>query len=179
MIVRIRRVGVGLALVVLGFACIADAQTRDPRSTPGVTGAISGTVVSDEPQPRPVRRVRVTCTGPDFSATAISDDRGRFSFTGLKAGRYIIAGSKDAWVPSAYGAKRPLRPGSAIPVAPGQTVPIVLRMLRGSVITGVLLDHNNQPAANTSVNALRYAMQNGMRRLASAGSALTDDRGVY
>lgn len=176
---RCRRVALIATLIALSGATMVRAQTREARPNARGTAAISGIVVSDEPEPRPVRRVRVTCNGPDFAATAISDDRGRFVFAGLKPGRYTIAGAKDAWVPSAYGAKRPLRPGSAVPVAEGQTVPIMLRMLRGAVITGVLLDHNNQPAANTSVNARRYAMQSGVRRLTSAGSALTDDRGVY
>jgi hypothetical protein len=97
----------------------------------------------------------------------------------LKPGRYTIAGTKDAWVTSIYGAKRPLRPGSAIPLAVGQTVAIAVKMFRGAIITGVLLDYNNQPAANTQVSALRYLMQNGVRRLNSTASAVTDDRGVY
>jgi len=168
-----------IATMALVLCAHSEGQTRDPRAGGVPPGTILGIAVSDEAEPRPVRRVRVTCTGPDFSATAISDDSGRFTFPGLKPGRYTISGVKDAWVPSAYGAKRPTRAGSAIPVAAGQTVPITLKMLRGSVVTGVLLDYNNQPAANTQVSALRYIMQNGVRRLNSMASAVTDDRGVY
>jgi uncharacterized protein (DUF2141 family) len=167
---------VALALSALA----ASAQTRDPRATTPATAVISGTVVSDDDQQRPVRRARVTCSGGDSgNATAITDDRGRFQFTGLRAGRYTLAARKDAWVPVTYGAKRPMRPGSAIPVAEGQKAEIVIRMLRGSVITGVILDHNNQPAAHTSVAAMHYVMQNGERRLTAAGSTGTDDRGAY
>lgn len=177
---RPARLALGLAAVL--WAAPAFAQTRDtrPSATRG-SGTISGTVVSDDTERRPVRRVRVTCGGPDVAnATAITDDRGRFVFTGLKAGRYTITGARDAWVPVSYGAKRPLRPGSAIPLADGQSIVVVLKMLRGAVITGVVLDHYNQPAANTGVAAFRYVMQNGERRLNAAGSgATTDDRGVY
>jgi hypothetical protein len=81
-------------------------------------------------------------------------------------------------VQTAYGAKRPMRPGSAIPIADGQTTEVVIKILRGSVITGVVLDHANQPAAQTTVSAMRYMMQNGERRLAPAGTGgITDDRG--
>ena len=166
-------------LLVTLAAAPPRGQVRDRRPDATGTATISGMTVTDEPEPRPVRRVRVTCSGPDFSATAITDDRGRFTFTGLKAGRYSIAGTKDAWVPSAYGAKRPLRPGSAIPIADGETARITLRMLRGSVITGVLFDYNNQPAPSTLVSALRYTMRDGTRQLTAAGTGLTDDRGIY
>jgi uncharacterized protein (DUF2141 family) len=178
--VSLRRLAFALALAMtLPLCTLLLGQARDTRPAGTPSGTIAGTAVSDEPEPRKVRRVRVTCTGPDFSATVVSDDNGRFTFTGLKPGRYTVSGTKDAWVPSAYGARRPTRPGSAIPVAAGQTVPITLRMLRGSVVTGVVLDYNNQPAADTPVTAMRYTMQNGTRRLAPVGSSITDDRGVY
>ena len=158
----------------------AAAQIREARATGHGTAIISGTIVSDEPEPRPIRRVRVTCSGADGGATAISDDRGRFQFPALRAGRHTIAATKDAWVPAAYGAKRPLRPGSAIPLANGQQIAVTITMLRGGVITGIVLDHDNQPAANTTVSAMRYVTQNGERRLARSGTGgVADDRGVY
>jgi uncharacterized protein (DUF2141 family) len=177
-----RSAALGVALLAaLLHALPASAQTRDARTVARGTAVISGTVVSDEAEPRPVRRVRVTCTGAELGgAMAVTDDRGRFVFPGLRAGRYTIAATKEAWVATAYGAKRPLRPGSAIPLADGQKMEVVLKLLRGSVITGIVLDHTNQPAANTVVNAMRYVMQSGERRLSSSGTGgLTDDRGVY
>jgi uncharacterized protein (DUF2141 family) len=174
----------GVRLAVVAVLCLTPplgvvAQTRDT-ATLRATAGISGVVVSDDQDSRPVRRVRVTCSGGDASATAITDDRGRFQFPGLRAGRYTVSATKDAWVPTSYGAKRPMRPGSAIPIADGQQAEIVIRLLHGSVLTGVVLDHANQPAAQTSVNAMRYVMQNGERRLAPAGTGgVTDDRGVY
>ena len=168
------------ALLCLVSPARTSAQIRD--ASPGVrpTAIISGIVLSDDQEQRPVRRARVTCTGGEASATAITDDRGRFEFRGLRAGRYSISVTKDAWVPISYGAKRPMRPGSTIPLADGQKAEIVVKMLRGSVLTGVVLDHANQPAAQTTVSAMRYVMQHGERRLAPAGTGgLTDDRGVY
>lgn len=178
-----RRTRRSLSLALSALLCgaiTASAQTRDARSNLRGTAVISGTVVSDDTDRRPVRRVRVTCSGDSESATAITDDRGRFVFPGLAAGRYTLAATRAAWVPAAYGAKRPLRPGSAIPLADAQKIEVVIPMLRGSVITGILLDHDNQPAPNTTVTAMRYVMQNGERRLSSAGTGgLTDDRGTY
>ncbi|HTM27454.1 MAG TPA: carboxypeptidase-like regulatory domain-containing protein [Vicinamibacterales bacterium] len=172
-----------LALPVLLFALGSQpsgSQARDPRATIRGTAAISGVVVSDDGEARPVRKARVTCGSPDASGrTTITDDGGRFVFDGLPAGRYTVTASKPAWVTIAYGAKRPQRPGSAIPLGDGQTVAIVVRMPRGAVVTGVVFDQNNEPAANASVRAMRYAMANGERRLVPAGSTTTDDRGAY
>ena len=85
------------SILALGVANGAGAQTRDARSVTRPAGVISGTVVSDDTERRPVRRARVTCAGGDFAASAITDDAGAFAFRGLKAGRYTIAATKDAW----------------------------------------------------------------------------------
>ena len=170
-----------VVFLTIAVPALALAQTRDVPASSRATGVISGTVISDDTDQRPVRRARVTCSGGDSGgATAITDDRGRFQFAGLRAGRYTLSATKDAWVPASYGAKRPGRAGSAIPVADGQKVQVVIRMLHGSAITGVVLDHHNQPAAQIAVTAMRYVMQNGERRLAAqAVNGITDDRGVY
>lgn len=174
----------GVAIVtalVFTVPITAQAQPRDTAAAVRGTAIISGMVVSDDDDQRPVRRVRVTCSGGDAgSATAITDDRGLFRFAGLRAGRYTLAATKDAWLATSYGAKRPRRPGSAIPLADGQKAHVVIKMLHGSAITGVVLDHANQPAADTEVIAMRYALQNGERRLVPEGTGgVTDDRGVY
>jgi hypothetical protein len=157
----------------------ANAQTRDVRSTAG-TAVITGIVVTDDADAKPVRKARVTCGTRDLPGhTTITDDAGRFVFAGLPAGRYTIAAAKPTWVTTAYGARRPMRAGTPVPLADGQKLDIVIRLAHGAVITGVLLDHNNQPAAGALVRAMRYQMNAGERRLVSAGDARTDDRGVY
>lgn len=158
----------------------AGEQARDIRGPVRGTGVISGVVVSDDVEARPVRKARVTCGSPDVTGnTTITDDAGRFAFAGLPAGRYTVTASKASWVTMSYGARRPLRPGSAIPLKDAQKIDIVVRLPRGGVITGVVLDFNNQPAAGTTVRAMRYAIVNGERRLDPAGQSTTDDRGTY
>jgi uncharacterized protein (DUF2141 family) len=171
----------GAALLVLMLAGLAppQSQVRDAQPSRRGTAVIAGTVVSKDADARPVRRVRVTCSGGDVSATAITDERGRFVFSGLKAGRYHITGAKDSWITAAYGAKKPGRPGSAIPLTDGQQITITLELLRGSVITGVVTDYNHEPAAYTTVSAMGYMMQQGSRRLTAFKSVASDDRGVY
>jgi hypothetical protein len=168
-----------LALLLLLQVAAAPRDTR--AATPG-TAALSGTVLSADIEATPVRRARVTCTAPELIAalTTITDDRGRFTFSRLPGGRYSIGVTRDAWVPTAFGARAPARAGTTIPLAEGQHADIVVRMMRGAVITGVLLDESGQPAVNTTVHALRDTMQSGERRFVTFGTtATTDDRGVY
>jgi protocatechuate 3,4-dioxygenase beta subunit len=155
---------------------------RDVRAVAEGTAVVAGTVVTDDADARPVRHARVTLNGaePFDGMTTITDDHGRFAFGGLPAGRFELAASKDGWVTSAYGAKRPLRPGTSLPVANGQTVDVTVRLVRGAVITGLLLDNTGQPSVGTTVRAMRYAVIDGQRRLRpSRASVTTDDRGVY
>ncbi|HEX9365803.1 MAG TPA: carboxypeptidase-like regulatory domain-containing protein, partial [Vicinamibacterales bacterium] len=90
-----------LGVLVLGLFSAEGlaAQTRDARAAARGTAVLSGVVVSDDADARPVRKARVTCSSPDVSGhTTITDDGGRFMFAGLPAGRFTVAASKAAWV---------------------------------------------------------------------------------
>jgi hypothetical protein len=171
-------------LIVLG-SLSAGPIAAQPRDTPGSAksaGVIVGIVVADDAEAKPVRRARVTCTPTDapLGVTTITDDAGRFACGGLATGRFIVMATRDAWVATVYGAKRPMGPGTAVPVTSGEKTEIVLRLPRGAVITGTILDQNGQPASNAGVRAMRYAIRNGERQLVPYGnSPATDDRGVY
>jgi len=164
------------------------AQTppvRDVRLPATGTAAVSGVVVTDEQEPRPIRRARVTARATQElpnGLTVVTDDRGAFSLTGLPAARYTLMFEKDGYPGLAYGAKRPGRAGTSLVLAEGQQITgLTMRMPRGSVITGTVLDQNGQPAVGASVRAMRYMFLNGNRRLTPAGSmgGIADDRGIY
>lgn len=181
----VRLAAAAAALVVGGFP-LAQQPPRDaPRDARTGTALISGVVLSDDAQPRRLRRARVTLGGAELPGprTAITNDDGAFSFERLPAGRYTVHAAKDAYVTMHYGAARPERPGAAIALRDRETQQIVLRLPRSAVITGTITDVDGQPAAGVTVTAgsYRYVPAAGERRLgpAGAGSATTDDRGVY
>jgi uncharacterized protein (DUF2141 family) len=177
-----RAVAACVAVSVSATSVVHGQLTRDARPVAVGTATLSGTVVSDDADARPVRRARVTCSAPELTTglTAITDDRGRFTCARLPAGRYTVNVARDGWVPAAYGARRPLRAGTPVPIAAGQHAEIVVRLARGAVITGTLIDESGQPAVGASVAALRSGVQNGERHLIEFGTAaVTDDRGVY
>jgi hypothetical protein len=158
-----------------------DAAATPPAQSLGMA-VLSGSVViagSGEP----ARKARVTLSGQELRDDRIvaTDDRGRFTFPALPAGRYTLSASKPGHVSVTYGQRRPGagRPGTPIQLGDGQKLIVILQMPRGCVISGTVLDENGEPTPGTQIRALRYTMQSGQHRLQQAGSGTTDDRGIY
>jgi protocatechuate 3,4-dioxygenase beta subunit len=181
-----------MALVVCGvFAQQQPAQpqsrpqsaqpARDvQRQPPSATASIGGRVLAADTG-RPLKRASVLASGGGRQARgATTDDLGRFRVTGLPAGTYTITASKSGFVDAIFGQRRPLQPGTPVQLADGQeTSGIDLRLTRGSVITGHVLDEDGEPLARALVTVQRYQYVRGERQLTSAGSDQTDDRGQY
>ena len=128
----------------------------------------------------------MTINSSDRSVGRTVGDRRRrqVAVTGLPRGRYTIVASKRGWVTAPYGAKAIGRPGSALSLTDGQRATVAIRMARGAVITGTVLDQNGQPpAAGMSIRVLQYvyAPVTGERRLNPVGrnSLGPDERGAY
>lgn len=159
-----------------GGQAARDAATQQPTGTAMILGQI---VTGDEGTP--VRRARVSLSGLGAGARAsMTDDEGRYVFTLLPAGRYTLNATKAGFVAIAYGAKAPGRAGTPIQLTDGQKLearPITLP--KGGVVTGVVLDEHGEPAPGTPVRTMRQVMRTGEKRLESAGTDTTDDRGQY
>ena len=166
---------------------IQGQPSRDTRITANGLGEISGLVVTDEENPQPVKRaeVRAIVTGGE-PRTTYTDLSGAFAFTNLPTGRFTIEASKAGYVRTAYGARRHDRPGTPVTLTDAQKKQVLqLRMARGSVITGRVVDEFGQPAQGARVRAQLVRVVNGERTLvevpvpgAMLGEA-ADDRGVY
>src|SRR5688572_1351223 len=145
------------------------------------TAMILGQVVTGD-SGTPVRRARVNLVGQELRGqkSAMTDDEGKFVFTLLPAGRYTVNASKTGYVTIAYGAKGPGRAGTPIQLADGQKLETkAISLPKGGVVTGTVLDENGEPAPGTTVRAMRQVIRTGEKRLESAGTDTTDDRGQY
>jgi protocatechuate 3,4-dioxygenase beta subunit len=162
-------------------AAPAAGPVRDPggrgSSLPAGTSVLTGTVTTSGGQPAAGARVMVGGEGP--SRISMTDARGRFSVTGLRAGRYFVTVSKQGYVSVTYGQRRANSQGMPVPLGDGDTREIAMQLPRGGVITGMVLDERGEPAVNASVRAMRYAMVGGERRPQQTGGDSTDDRGIY
>jgi hypothetical protein len=176
-----------IAPLLAVFVAQAQPPARDTRpAAAAATGTIAGVVVADDSQGRPLRRARVTLNGQalDMGRSVITADDGSFAFDRVPPGRFTVAASKDGYVALSYGSRRPGRPGSGVQVAEQQSLRVTLRLPRGAVITGAVVDVDGLPAQGIAVTALarRYVGSQGEARYLSAGtpaSALSDDRGIY
>lgn len=176
-------------IAVLLIALIAQAvPQRDTRpATAAAAGALAGVVTSDDPGPRPLRRARVTVNGSSLQMprTVITGDDGTFAVERLPPGRYTITAAKEGYVTMSYGTTRPSRPGMPVAVVANQSSRVAVRLPRGAVVTGTVLDVDGQPAAGVTVNVLYRRFTGGPTGDYSYGLAgtptqsLTDDRGVY
>jgi hypothetical protein len=155
-------------------------QTRDPAPVPQGSGSIAGRVLTADTG-RPVKRARVTVSGGGRGGrVTTTDDQGRYQVTDLPAGTYTITGSKNGFVDAIYGQRRPQQPGTPVPIADAQAAAgLDLRLTRGGVITGRVLDEDGEALARALVTVQRYQYVQGQRQLTPAGGDQTDDRGQY
>src|SRR6187200_2137746 len=137
------RVALMLA-AMLGAGAVLHAQSRGVAGSGSAT--LSGQVIRTEGSTRtPVARVLVTAGLGDSNGNrlAVTDDQGRFEFTGLPAGGYLLTASRLGWVTTYYGSPRPGRPpGVRIVVADGARANVEVPIVPGSVIGGRIVDEN-------------------------------------
>jgi beta-lactamase regulating signal transducer with metallopeptidase domain len=112
--------------------------------------------------------------------TAETDENGKFTFTGLKAGRYRVAAARNGYVRSEYGQRRPGSSGASLAVVNRQTLKdLRLVLIPAAAITGRVYDSHNEPLRNVSVRALRDAYEDGARVLKQVQETKTNDLGEY
>jgi protocatechuate 3,4-dioxygenase beta subunit len=154
---------------------------RDPSTTATpATASISGRVLSAETG-RPLKRAQVTISGSGRGGrSTVTDDQGVYSVAGLSAGSYMITATKNGYVDAIFGQRHPLQAGTPLPLDNNQQANNVdLRLIRGGVITGRVLDEDGEPLMRAAVSIQRYQYMQGSRQLTAAGANQTDDRGVY
>lgn len=184
--------GLVLALLVLGAGASGSAQAqrdrqapaRDKPAEPTGTAVLTGVVVTNDERQQPVRRVSVMLASGQIVTprTAVTDDEGRFAFTGLAPGNYTLVGQKPAWVTAVYGARGPSdTQGVPIAVVDGQRVDDVrLPIMRGAVVAGTVRLASGQPAQRLAIQVLQVRLVGGRRQLTMvAAPGETNDLGAY
>ncbi len=181
------------AALALALGAVAGAQGPPPRQPPRDTsartqdvaptpkGRITGRVLAADTG-RPLKRARVFINAAELDGGRglLTDDAGVFDFTELPAGRYTVTASKSGFVSLSFGQRRPLQAGTPLQLGDGQQLRNVdFRLPRGSVIAGRVLDEDGEPMAGLVVRVLRYQYLQGERRLMSAGTGQTDDKGQF
>lgn len=176
-------------LLVMWLATIAGVSAqiavRDTAKAVSGTATVSGVVVTDDAEGRPLRRVHVSLQAIDLRApiAAVTDDQGRFVLRDVVGGHYNVTATRPGYVNTTLGAKPGGMLGSPIAVSDGQQLTgLTIRMPRGGVITGTVRFPSGRPAPNLHVSVTPLRTFGGKRQAKFSMNfegAETDDRGVY
>ena len=163
----------------------ANEAVRGQAAAATAIGSISGVVISDDPSARPIARVAVTLRSAALPRPLqfLTDEAGRFSFTGLPAASFTITAAKPSYLTLSYGQATAGR-GSGLPIvleAGQQLRDLRLVLPRGAVISGRVVDDRSRPVANAPIQVLQYRTMNGERTLTNVGGnwPQTDAHGGY
>ena len=133
----------------------------------------------------PIARVAVTLRSAALarSVQLLTEEAGRFAFTGLPAASFTVAAAKPSYLTLSYGQTTAGR-GSGLPIAleAGQQLrDLRLVLPRGAVISGRVVDDRSRPVANAPIVVMRSRTVNGERTLTSVGGSWpqTDAHGGY
>lgn len=131
----------------------------------------------------PIRDARVSISAPAGSIDPVfTDSSGRFEIKGLAAGHYTLTAEKSGFAKTRYGSKSDLDPPIPVDVGDAATVDgIDIRMPKGAVILGRIVDELGEPVVGAAVSAGIMRVTGTETRLVTVSRlrSETDDRGEY
>ena len=178
----------GLVVLLLTASLTGAAQSPPPRdsvasattpTTPIGTGRISGLVVAAETGD-PLRNARVVLSpGTADVPLVLTDAEGRFSFTSLPPGSYAVSAVKSGYAGSASAVRNAAARPAVLQVNTGAAISgVTISLVRGSAISGRILNELGDPIINTNVFVEAVA-DAGSRRVGERWTTQTNDLGDY
>jgi hypothetical protein len=174
------RAAISGVLTAMFCSGVASAQRAAPPARSDETGTLAGRVV-DFTTGEPVAGALVQAGGPDSVATYSASD-GSFVFSRVLVGEYDLVVLHSGYLTD-FGTLngRQLRPPSH--VAKDQPADVTIRLIRGAVIGGQVIDTNGDPVPGALVAVGRVRFTGGRRRLVQSSNGpsqvTTDDEGRF
>jgi hypothetical protein len=113
------------------------------------------------------------------SHDGITDASGRFQLA-VDPGRYAMSVTRNGYARQTMGMAGSAKPASMITLScRTEVTELRFTMTPQGLIIGTVVDEDNEPVANATVEAFSYHTVSQGSRIRIAGSARTDDRGKY
>lgn len=126
-------------------------------------------------------RARVTLASvknPREATSVVTDESGRFEFSGLGAGKYSLSGARRGYIPATY--EQHEQYSVAIVTADGlETENLKLKLRPMAAITGRVLDEYGEGVREAQVSVYRESHGGGTTRVEMVNGRGTDDQGTF
>jgi len=154
-----------LLLGVLCLGVIVNARQSPSPESLAVSGTITAASTGDG-----LRHARVFATVAAGNPPAtLTDDRGRYTLAGLSTGRHILTIVKPGYVRRTIPVDVPLRDAAGVDV----------QLVKGAVISGVLIDELGEPVSSTSVAVHAAGAGGNLTRTPIVAVGQADDLGQF
>jgi protocatechuate 3,4-dioxygenase beta subunit len=111
---------------------------------------------------------------------ATTDAAGHYVLENVTAGKYDLAATRNGYVRTSYGPVAKKRATTIITLSPGQHMTkLDIKLPPQAVVTGRVLDEDNEPMSNVTVKLMRRGYQNGKPTMSQSESSTTNDKGEY
>ncbi len=108
--------------------------------------------------------------------TATTDSGGRFTVDDIEPGSDRVIVYRNGYVRQEYGRQEPGRSGILLEVVAGQQLELAFDMVPAATISGRVYDHEGEPMANVTVQALQSRFgSDGERTLTPFQGVSTDE----
>ncbi len=181
------RLSIVFLLAWTGVAQVPQPPSPDPNSTqktkPEDRCIIEGTIYSLKTG-QPLRKAEIqmhrTDAKADSSYGATTDDAGHYVVEGLDPGTYSLSVSRNGYVTTSYGGEVKKRTSTLITLSPAQHMTKAdIKLPSQAVVTGRVVDEDNEPMADVMVQLMARGYQNGKPTLFSREQSTTNDKGEY
>ena len=177
-----------VCLLAAGLSAVFAQTTAAP-----ATGSIEGQIVNANTG-APLKKATVRLSGlppqnqqpangpgiPPRVMARDTDEQGRYKFTGLDAGRYMLSVTRTGFLMQSYGSRRPGYGGTPILLGENQQATAIdLRLTPQAVITGHVVDEDGDPMPNIPIKLMRLVYVSGTRQWQQRGGTATSDIGEY
>jgi hypothetical protein len=182
------------SLIIVVCAAVAQTppppqsgQTPDPNAAqqtkPEDRAVVEGTIYSlktGQPLSKAEIKLRRAEGAKSVAFGATTDASGHYVLENVDPGRYTLSASRNGYVTTSYGSEAKKQTSTLLTLSPAQHMSKAdIKLSPQAVVTGRVVDEDNEPMANVTVRLMKRGYLNGKPTLWPSEEAITNDKGEY